>query len=107
MTLKATTTVKVYRHPGADDEDHGAVREGDFPIQDDRSRYIRPLEVNGSEEEPDIFDVRDRLPFEFAGDSPQQAGQRASRIEADLAAHYDGLEVIDNDDGANTDGGEY
>jgi len=103
MTLKATTTVKVYRHPGGADEDHGTVREGEFPVQGDRSRYIRPLKVDGSTDEPDIIEVRDRLRFEFAGDSPQQAGRRARRIEADLAAHYDGLQLIDNDDDANSD----
>jgi hypothetical protein len=87
--LRSTERLKIYRHPGADPDD-------DFPIAEGRRRYLRPLRTRyATPDSPTEFDVRDRLPFEFAGDSPQHAGQRARRIEEDLAEHYDGLELID------------
>jgi len=105
--------MKVYRHPGKppdDDGDSGEnqsdLRDGEFPIKGDRSRYVRPLELRGSEDDPDEFDVQDRIPLEFAGDSPQQAGKRATRIERDLAAAYDELTLITDDDSSTTEDGE-
>lgn len=106
--------MKVYRHPGrppdADSDDPGEsqadIRQSDFPIQGDRSRYLMPLEVSGTPDSPDQFDIIDRLPYEFAGDSPETADKRAARIESDLAAAYDSLTLITDSDRPSTDEGE-
>lgn len=86
--IQATDSVRVYRHPGAD-------RASAFPLEEGRARYLRPLVTDGSQDSPDVFDVRERLPLEFAGDSPQQAGKRAKRIEQDLLDTFDVFDAVD------------
>lgn len=100
MTLEATDSATVYRHPV---ESEDTSDEGDepryWPIQDGRRRYIRPLEVDGSDEEPDVFDLRERIPLEFAGDSGQRAGKRAARMEQDLIGSFDFLMEAETEEG--------
>jgi len=97
MTMQATDSATVYRHPAesedqrSDEEREGGEEPRFWPLQDGRRRYIRPLVVDGSESEPDVFDVRDRIPLEFAGDDGQRAGKRAARIEQDLIGTFDFL----------------
>lgn len=110
--LRTEHTLTVYRHPGKppDGDDSGEnqsdIRENDFPIGADRSRYVQPLRTFGSEDSPDEFDVSDRIPLEFAGDSPQQEAKREKRIERDLAAAYEELTLITDDDTSTTEDGE-
>ena len=85
--LTTTHTMRVYRHPGAD-------KTEDFPIGEGRARYIRPLELYGTAESPDEFNIEDRIPLEFAGDSDADARKRADAIERDLADAYEELSLI-------------
>jgi hypothetical protein len=92
--LKATRSTRVYRLPT--DEDN----EG-WPLTDGRDRLQAPLTVDG-DAEPDVFDLRERLPEEFAtSESPQQSGRRAKALEERLADTYPFLERVEDTD---TDG---
>jgi len=104
MKLQATDSMTVYRHPveSEDQRDEDEVADGAspryWPLQDGRRRYVRPLAVDGSEDEPDEFDVQDRLPLEFAGDEPQVAGRRARRIGEDIIETFGFLMEVEGED---------
>jgi len=94
--LKATRTTKVYRLP-TDEENEG------WPLTDGRRRLAKALEVDG-DAEPDVFDIRERLPEEFARDeSPQTAGRRAKALEQRLADTYPGLEYVEDAESGGED----
>lgn len=92
--LKATRTTRVYRLP-TDADNEG------WPLTDGRTRLRKALSVDG-DAEPDVFDLRERLPEEFAGsESPQTEGRRAKALEERLADTYPFLERVED---AETDG---
>lgn len=92
--LRATIRTKLYRIPGADRGDPEDLLPGE------RSRLRRALVTYGSEDSPDEFDIRERVPEEFAtGESPQEAGKRAKAIEEAIAEAYDGFERVEEDSG--------
>lgn len=98
--LKATIRTKLYRIPEAD-------RDTDWPLPGDRSRLRGPLQTYGSDDDPDVFDIRERVPEEFSydEDAPTE-GRRAKAIEKSIADAYSGLERVDSDDGDNTKSAE-
>jgi len=68
-------------------------------LTDDRRRFAKPIVANGTNDEPDTFDLRERCPEEFASDdTPQAAGKRAKKIEGGLAQAYAYVEQIDGSD---------
>lgn len=75
-------------------------KDGDdeYPLTDDRKRFIVPLRATGDPDEPDVFDIRDRIPEEFghSGERPQDAGKRAKKIETLLADNDDKVEHFDD-----------
>ena len=89
--IRATTSKLVYRHPGANKEEN-------FPLRKGRARYLRPLVLNGSETDPDEFDIQERLPLEFIGGDEEESAERARVIEEELADAYDGIDLITDDD---------
>lgn len=89
--IEATDSVRVYRHPGAD-------RESESPLEEGRTRYLRPLVTDGTAQEPDQVDLRERLPLEFAGDDDEQASKREDQLEADLIETFDAFEELDEED---------
>lgn len=97
--LRATIRTKLYRIPAASrDEDD------DFPLPGDRDRLRGPLVTYGSDDSPDEFDIRERVPAEFSYDEDaQQEGRRAKAIEESIAEHYDGFERV-SDGGTDKDG---
>lgn len=82
--LRVTRRVTFYRPPDDD------------LLTADRHRFVKPLTANGGPDDPDEFDVRDRIPEEFTHDDrPQDAGQRAKKIEEALAQAHDYVERVD------------
>lgn len=99
--LRATIRTKLYRIPGASRQDAEDLLPGE------RSRLRGPLQTYGSEDEPDVFDIRERVPSEFSyDDSPQQEGKRARQIEEVIAEHYDGFERVSDGDSPKTEDNE-
>ena len=102
--LRATAAGELHRPP----------RDGDdeSPLASGRA-FTEPLEYDGSENSPDEFDVRERIPLDFTEDSPQRAGKRAKKLEELLDEHNTALERVDGSDSAEeadadgeNDGGE-
>jgi len=94
--LRATTTTKLYRIPDAD-------RSGSELLPGDRSRLRAALQTNGSADDPDDFDLLERVPEEFShGESPQEAGKRAKAIEESIAEHYPSFERLESGSDGDT-----
>ena len=89
--LRATAAGELHRPP----------RDGDdeSPLASGRA-FTEPLEYDGSENSPDEFDVRERIPLDFTEDSPQRAGKRAKKLEELLDEHNADLERVDESDSA-------
>jgi hypothetical protein len=86
--LKATETTRIIRVP-TDQDNEG------WPLTDGRRRLTKPLSVDG-DAEADVFDLRERLPEEFAtSESPQRKGRRAKALAERLADTYECLEVVE------------
>lgn len=81
-----------YRPPRDDD--------GELPLRDGENRFNVPLRADGTDEDPDEFDLRDRIDGEFGvnGETPQEAGKRAKKVEELLAAQNDKVERVEPDD---------
>jgi len=74
--------------------------DGDLPLTDDRKRFRAALRADGTDDEPDEFDIRDRIPVEFGvdGESPQSAGKRAKKIERLLSTQDTKVERYEPDE---------
>lgn len=74
--------------------------DGEYPLTDDRRRYAKPLVADGTPDDPDEFDVFDRVPIEFpfGDEEPSAAGKRAKKIERLLAETDSQVEIIDDGD---------
>lgn len=90
--LRVTRRARWYRPPTDDD--------GDLPLTDDRSRFREPLVADGTEDEPDVFDIRERIPTEFGREDerPQDAGKRAKKVERLLAKHNTKVTRVEPDE---------
>ena len=89
--LEATTAGELHRPPRTAD--------GESPLASGRA-FTEPLEYDGSENSPDEFDVRERIPLDFTQDSPQRAGKRAKKLEQLLDEHNADLERVNESDSA-------
>lgn len=82
--LRATQSGRLYHAPtdedGEDLFDHSGFRE--------------PLTYEAGEE----FDIREKVPLDFADLSPQQAGKLRKKVERELAAQNAHFELIDEDE---------
>lgn len=83
-----------------DEDDDGNPTEYEYPLTDDRKRFKEPLRADGTDDEPDEFDIRDRIPAEFGtdGETPQEAGKRAKKIETLLATQDTKVERFEPDE---------
>lgn len=100
MTLRVTTGTKLLRLPEVD-------RADDFPLPEGTNTLPQPLYTDGSAEDPDVFDLSDRVSLHTADDSPQTAGKRYAELER-ILAERDGFERVSGDEGEspNTNGGD-
>lgn len=80
--LRATQAGRLYHAPT--DEDGESL----FP---EHRGFREPLSYEASEE----FDIREKVPLDFADLSPQQAGQLRKKVERELAKQNDHFELID------------
>jgi len=95
--LRSTVKTKLQRIPQVDRNDPDSLLPGN------RSRLRGPLRTDGFANSPDVFDIRERVPEEFAADeSPQAEGKRARAIEERIASYYPGFERVDDDTDGDT-----
>jgi hypothetical protein len=94
--LRATITTKLYRIPAASRGD------ADDLLPGHRDRLNGVLHTHGTPDDPDVFDLRERVRPEFAGEPPESAADRAARIEESIVAHYDGIERVDESESGDT-----
>lgn len=95
MTLKATIGTKLVRLPEVE-------RGDDHPLPEGTNALPQPLRLHGTPEDPDVFDLEDRITLHTVDDSPQQAGRRYADLERALAQR-EGLERVQQEDGADGD----
>jgi hypothetical protein len=95
MTLKATIGTKLVRLPEVE-------RGDDHPLPEGTNALPQPLRLHGTPEDPDVFDLEDRVALHTVDDSPQQAGRRYADLERALAQR-EGLERVEQEDGADGD----
>ncbi len=99
MTLKATISTKLYRLPEVE-------RGDDHPLPEGTNTLPQPLPLLGTPEEPDVFDLEDRVALHTADESPQSAGRRYADLERVLAQR-EGIERVEAEDGGDsTEDGE-
>jgi hypothetical protein len=58
--------------------------------------------LHGSEDDPDVFDLRDRIVLHEVNLSPQQVGRRYAALEQHLAAVYEGVEIVEAESEADS-----
>jgi len=95
MTLKATIGTKLVRLPEVE-------RGDDHPLPEGTNALPQPLRLHGTPEDPDVFDLEDRVALHTVDDSPQQAGRRYADLERALAQR-EGLERVEQEDAADGD----
>lgn len=105
MTLKATISTRIGRLPGLE-------RGEDFPLPEGTNYLPQPLQVDGTPEQPDVFDLQERITISAEGLSAQEVGRRYARLERHLAEVYEGIQEVDADSDGDSgetsgeDGGE-
>ncbi|AGM11809.1 hypothetical protein M201_gp38 [Haloarcula californiae tailed virus 2] len=95
MTLRTTISTKLVRLPEVE-------RGDEFPLPEGTNTLPQPLHLHGSQEDPDEFDLEDRLALHTVDDSPQQRGRRYAALERALAQR-DGIERVTGEDGADSE----
>lgn len=96
MTLKATIGTKLVRLPEVE-------RAEDFPLPEGTNTLPQPLRLRGTPEDPDVFDLADRISLHTVDDSPQRAGKRYAALERTLAER-EGIERVSDEDAADSGG---
>lgn len=93
MTLKATIRTKIARLPEVD-------RDEDFPLPEGTNALPQTLHLHGTAQDPDEFDLANRLALHTVDESPQQRGKRYAALERALAqrAGIERLSGSDDDD---------
>jgi len=94
MTLKATISTKLVRLPEVD-------RDDDFPMPEGTNTLPQPLHLEGTHDDPDVFDLEDRVALHTTDDSPQTRGRRYAALERALAGRA-GIERVTPEDGADS-----
>lgn len=87
--LKATIQTKIARLPDA--------RGDDFPLPEGTIHLPQSLRLEGTPEDPDVFDLEDRITLHTADDSPQQRGRRYAALE-EMLAEYPGIQRLEDDE---------
>lgn len=95
MTLKAIIGTKLVRLPEVE-------RGDDFPLPEGTNTLPQPLYIRGSPEDPDEFDLEDRVALHTVDDSPQQRGRRYAALERALAQR-EGIDRLAGEDGADNE----
>lgn len=96
MTLKTTISTRLQRIPEVE-------RASDTPLPEGSNTLPQPLRLRGTPEEPDVFDLEDRVALHTVDDSPQKRGSRYAALERRLAQRP-GIERVTSEDGADSEG---
>lgn len=102
MTLKATISTKIGRLPSLD-------REDGFPLPEGTTTLPQTLQVRGTPEAPDEFDLADRISLHAPDADAAYVGRRYGALERELADVYQGIERVDADsdgDSGDSDDGK-
>ena len=100
MTLTTTISTRIGRLPSVD-------RGDDFPLPEGTNTLPQPLRLDGTPEDPDVFDLADRITLHTVEDDPAYAGRRYAALERELAQVYEDIERLEDDsssDSGETDG---
>ena len=97
MTLKAIISTRIGRLPSLD-------RAEEFPLPEGMNTLPQSLRLDGTPEDPDVFDLEDRISLHTVADDPAYAGRRYAALERELAEVYQGIERLDAD--SDGDSGE-
>ena len=97
MTLTTTISTRIGRLPSVD-------RGDDFPLPEGTNTLPQPLRLDGTPEDPDVFDLADRITLHTVGDDPAYTGRRYAALERELAQVYEGIERLEDD--SSSDSGE-
>jgi len=95
MTLTATISTKIGRLPSVG-------RGDDFPLPEGTNTLPQPLRLVGTPDDPDVFDLADRITLHTVADDPAYAGRRYATLERELAEVYEGIERLDADSGGDS-----
>jgi hypothetical protein len=95
MTLKATISTRIGRLSGLE-------RGEDFPLPEGTNHLPQPLPLDGTPEDPDVFDLEDRITLHAEGQDAAYVGRRYARLERHLAEVYEGIERLDADSGGDS-----
>lgn len=102
MTLKATISTKLVRLPEVE-------RGDEFPLPEGTNTLPQALHLEGTPEDPDVFDLEDRISLHTSGQDAAYVGRRYAALERTLAEAREGVERLDADsdgDSAETSEGE-
>ena len=102
MTLKATISTKLVRLPSVD-------RDDEFPLPEGTNTLPQALRLAGTPEDPDVFDLEDRVALHAPEQDAAYVRRRYAALERELAQVYEGIERLDADsdgDSAETSEGE-
>jgi len=97
MTLKATISTKIGRLPSLE-------RDDEFPLPEGTNTLPQSLQVTGTPEDPDEFDLEDRITLHTVEQDAAYVGRRYAALERELAQVYEGIERLDAD--SDGDSGE-
>lgn len=90
MTLKATIDTNIGRLPGLE-------RDAEFPLPQGTNYLPQTLRVQGTPEDPDVFDLEDRVALHATGQDAAYVGRRYAALERHLAEVYEGVERLEDD----------
>lgn len=102
MTLKATISTKLVRLPEVD-------RGDEFPLPEGTNTLPQSLRLHGTPEDPDVFDLEDRISLHAPEQDAAYVGRRYAALERLLAEVYEGIHRLEDDseaDSAETSEGE-
>ena len=90
MTLETTISTKIVRLPSLE-------RDADFPLPEGTNTLPQGLRLHGTPEQPEQFDLADRVALHTAGQDAAYVGRRYARLEKELAQVYEGITRLDAD----------
>jgi len=91
MTLHTTLSVKLGRLPGL-------ARDDEFPLPEGTNTLPQTLVLAGTSEQPDVFDLQERITLHTVGQDAPYVGRRYAALERHLARVYEGIERVDSED---------
>jgi hypothetical protein len=90
MTLKTTISTRIGRLPSLD-------RADEFPLPEGMNTLPQSLRLDGTPDDPDVFDLEDRISLHTVADDAAYVGRRYAALERHLSDTYEGITRLEDD----------